>query len=75
MPFKLYPSSEFNYTEFKVGERKLIHGRQTDCDGTPTKQWSVWLWNSHYWELLITEATEDFESAQHAARFHVLDGK
>lgn len=53
-------------TQFKVGNYTCRYGQSLDYDDKPTGEWCVWLWNGHYWELLVRDCT-DLESAKYSA--------
>lgn len=52
--------------QFKIGNYRLRYGQALDADNRPLNEWRVWLWNGHYWQLLVRNCTS-LDCAKHSA--------
>lgn len=52
--------------QFRIGNYRCRFGHALDLDNRPLPELCVWLWNGHYWQLLVRHCT-DLESARYSA--------
>jgi hypothetical protein len=65
------PSASPTGTQFGVGNYKCRYAQALDQDMRPTGEYCVWLWNGHYWGLLVRDCT-DLEMAKYSATQELL---